>query len=189
MLALRHCTLSSACVSLLALLGGARSLSQQDMSKRVRVPYFVSRRSSNHAVCLLGSRAELAACKTLAHPQIASARDIRPRPPCTLGYASLSALSPGLTTKLQSRTAHALCCVSGVLAPPLAPKTSHRRKAINGVFYGGYRKLQFVLSLQETYWNIEDSSAKNAAPSEVAQRPETLAKQAPQSRSSVCSAA
>ena len=119
--------------------------------------------------CFARPEAELAACKTLAHPQIASARDIRPRPPCTLGYASLSALSPGLTTKLQSRTAHALCCVSGVLAPPLAPKTSHRRKAINGVFYGGYRKLQFVLSLQETYWNIEDSSAKNAAPSEVAQ--------------------
>ena len=78
--ALLHCTLSlsSVCVFLLALLGGARSLSQPGMSKRSRLPYLCSQGARITLVVCWG-QAELAVCKTLAHPQIASICGIRPR--------------------------------------------------------------------------------------------------------------
>ena len=86
--ALLHCTPSSACVILLALLGGARSLSQPGMSKRVRFALFVFAGSSYHARFVLAGQAELAACNTLAHPQIASTRSIRPRLMYRMRYIS-----------------------------------------------------------------------------------------------------
>ena len=74
--ALPCCTSSGACLWLWAVLVHS---SQRDMSKTSASAFFVKSLRGAHAICCARSRVELRHVKALAHPQIASACDIRPR--------------------------------------------------------------------------------------------------------------
>ena len=141
------------------------------MSKRVRRPYFLHAGARIGLIFACSSRAELAAFNTLAHPQISSAHDIRPRHRratwirLSLGALSWSPLGLQLGVSCWACFfgrvwVSATACVYRLC---IAVNESNYRSTLR------HPKLQFVRYRCRKRTRIEDSKAKNAAPSEVAQ--------------------
>ena len=141
------------------------------MSKRVRRPYFLHAGARIGLIFACSSRAELAAFNTLAHPQISSAHDIRPRHRhatwirLSLGALSWSPLDMQLGVSCWACFfglvwVSATACVQSCCIAFISNYLSGRRRL---------PKLQFVRHRCRKLARIADSNPKNAAPSEVTQ--------------------